>query len=80
MYSKLLQYDITAQSFSKPEKDDGREKLPSEKSSEILRRKIFLRWYLTKLCSDPSKLEYWEYMDKVGYVFILILPTCLHYS
>ncbi|TQB69566.1 hypothetical protein MPDQ_001647 [Monascus purpureus] len=70
MYSKLLEYDITAQSFSKTKKEDGEEKLPSEQSSEILRRKIFLRWYLTKLCSDPSKLEYWEYMDKVGRMHI----------
>lgn len=26
----------------------------------------FLRWYLTKLNSDPSKMEYWAYLNKVG--------------
>lgn len=29
---------------------------------------MFLRWYLTKLNSDPTRMEYWEYLDKVGYV------------
>jgi hypothetical protein len=27
---------------------------------------MFLRAYLNKLCSDPSKMEFWEYLDKVG--------------
>ena len=26
----------------------------------------FLRWYLTKLNSDCTRMEYWEYLDKVG--------------
>lgn len=30
---------------------------------------MFLRAYLTKLCSDPSTMEFWYYLDKVGYVF-----------
>jgi hypothetical protein len=38
----------------------------SENSPQILHRKMFLRGYLNKLCSDPSKMEFWEYLDKVG--------------
>lgn len=45
--------------------------MPDENSPQILHRKMFLRAYLTKLCSDPSKMEFWEYLDKVGYVKFL---------
>ncbi|KAF1928751.1 uncharacterized protein M421DRAFT_420647 [Didymella exigua CBS 183.55] len=31
-----------------------------------MHRKMFLRGYLNKLCSDPSKMKFWEYLDKVG--------------
>lgn len=34
---------------------------------------MFLRGYLSKLCSDPSKLEFWEYMDKVGLMLVALL-------
>ena len=27
---------------------------------------MFLRAYLKKLCSDPTQMEFWEYLDKVG--------------
>ena len=37
-----------------------------EESPQILHRKMFLRGYLNKLCSDPTKMEFWEYLDKVG--------------
>lgn len=77
VYRKLLQYDITARAFttnstsSSPSSDEttatttDNESL-SEDSPQILRRKLFLRAYLNKLCSDPSKMEFWEYLDKVG--------------
>ncbi|KAK3330771.1 Protoglobin-domain-containing protein [Apodospora peruviana] len=70
VYKKLLQYDITARAFqtrstaSESPVDD----LPqlSEESPQILHRKMFLRAYLKKLCSDPARMEFWEYLDKVG--------------
>ena len=70
VYKKLLQYDITARAFQtrstsfKGPLDDT----PTEESPQILHRKLFLRGYLNKLCSDPTKMEFWEYLDKVGYV------------
>jgi hypothetical protein len=39
---------------------------PDEMSPQILHRKSFLRAYLKKLCSDPTQMEFWEYLDKVG--------------
>lgn len=72
IYHKLLQYDITARafmtrstSFSGPLDD-----MPDENSPQILHRKMFLRAYLNKLCSDPSKMEFWEYLDKVGMMHV----------
>ena len=68
VYKKLLQYDITARAFQtrstsfKGPLDD----IPTEESPQILHRKLFLRGYLNKLCSDPTKMEFWEYLDKVG--------------
>lgn len=38
----------------------------TENSPQILHRKMFLRAYLTKLCSDPSEMDFWYYLDKVG--------------
>ncbi|OTA98142.1 hypothetical protein M426DRAFT_70358 [Hypoxylon sp. CI-4A] len=68
VYQKLLQYDITARaletrstSYEGPVDDNL-----NENSPQILHRKMFLRAYLAKLCSDPSTLEFWEYLDKVG--------------
>lgn len=40
--------------------------IPDEDSPQILHRKQFLRAYLKKLCSDPTRMEFWEYLDKVG--------------
>jgi hypothetical protein len=31
---------------------------------------MFLRGYLTKLCSDPSQMEFWQYLDKVGMMHV----------
>jgi len=68
VYAKLLEYDITARVFASR---DSRctidpEEWPTADGSVIMRRKIFLRWYLTKLNSDPNIAGYWEYLDKVG--------------
>ena len=68
VYKKLLKHDITARVFST--RDSRNEENPDhwvgEEDAQIRHRKMFLRWYLTKLNSDPSKMEYWEYLDKVG--------------
>lgn len=68
VYKKLLQYDITARSFAeRGSSHDGRvDEYPSKDSSQIQYRKLFLQGYLQKICSDSSKFEFWEYMDKVG--------------
>lgn len=68
VYKKLLQYDITARAFTTRSTsfEGPLDEIPSENSPQILHRKMFLRAYLTKLCSDPSKMEFWEYLDKVG--------------
>ncbi|KAI1500906.1 Protoglobin-domain-containing protein [Biscogniauxia marginata] len=72
VYHKLLQYDITARAFETrstsyegpvdPNLDDN--------SPQILHRKMFLRAYLNKLCSDPSTMEFWYYLDKVGMMHV----------
>ena len=48
---------------------------PDEMSPQIMHRKLFLRAYLKKLCSDPTQMEFWEYLDKVGYAVPPIPPT-----
>lgn len=70
VYRKLLQYDITARAFTTKNTTQGGEvgEALHEDSPQIVHRKMFLRAYLNKLCSDPSKMEFWEYLDKVGYV------------
>lgn len=47
----------------------------SEDSPQIVHRKMFLRAYLNKLCSDPTQMEFWEYLDKVGYVSLHLCPS-----
>jgi hypothetical protein len=68
VYKKLLQYDITAQTFTTRSTSYSGllDEIPSEDSPQIQHRKTFLRGYLQKLCADPSKMEFWEYLDKVG--------------
>ncbi|KIX08366.1 uncharacterized protein Z518_03022 [Rhinocladiella mackenziei CBS 650.93] len=72
VYKKLLKHDITARVFST--RDSRREENPEywvkEEDAQIRHRKMFLRWYLTKLNSDPSKMEYWQYLDKVGLMHV----------
>lgn len=72
VYKKLLQYDITARAFqTRSTSYEGPvEQVLEEDSPQILHRKMFLRGYLNKLCSDPSKMEFWEYLDKVGMMHV----------
>lgn len=72
VYKKLLQYDITARAFETRSTSYEGPVDPNltETSPQILHRKMFLRGYLTKLCSDPSKMEFWEYLDKVGMMHV----------
>jgi hypothetical protein len=67
VYKKLLQYNIAARAFS------ARSTCYSgpvaaqldENSPQIMHRKILLRGYLTKLCSDPSTMQFWHFLYKV---------------
>ncbi|ORY62110.1 Protoglobin-domain-containing protein [Pseudomassariella vexata] len=72
VYQKLLQYDITARAFETRSTSYEGPVDPNltEDSPQILYRKKFLRAYLAKLCSDPSRLEFWEYLDKVGMMHV----------
>ncbi|OJJ74163.1 hypothetical protein ASPBRDRAFT_119972 [Aspergillus brasiliensis CBS 101740] len=68
VYAKLLEFDITARVFRtrntaiEEEPDD----YPTIDSPTVQRRRQFLRWYMTKLCSDPTKPEFWRYLNQVG--------------
>ena len=46
------------------------DEIPTEDSPQIQHRKAFLRAYLNKLCSDPSRMDFWEYLDKVGMMHV----------
>jgi len=72
VYKKLLQYDITARAFQtrSTSYEGPMDDLPDEDSPQIQHRKLFLRAYLVKLCSDPRELEFWEYLDKVGMMHV----------
>ncbi|KAB5581040.1 Protoglobin-domain-containing protein [Coniochaeta sp. 2T2.1] len=72
LYKKLLQYDITARAFQtrSTSYEGPMDTLPTEDSPQIHHRKLFLRAYLVKLCSDPRELEFWEYLDKVGMMHV----------
>jgi hypothetical protein len=72
VYKKLLQFDITARAFeTRSTSYSGPvDANLNESSPQILHRKMFLRGYLTKLCSDPSRFEFWEYLDKVGMMHV----------
>lgn len=72
VYKKLLQYNITARAFETRSTSYEGPVDPNlnENSPQILHRKMFLRGYLTKLCSDPSTMEFWEYLDKVGMMHV----------
>ncbi|KAI5296360.1 hypothetical protein KEM52_003591 [Ascosphaera acerosa] len=70
VYKKLVETDITARAFHTNNTADETpiEHFVSEDSPQILHRKMFLRMYLLKLCSDPTQLDFWRYLDKVGMV------------
>ncbi|KAF4630998.1 hypothetical protein G7Y89_g7129 [Cudoniella acicularis] len=72
VYKKLLQYDITARAFqTRSTSFEGPlDEVPDENSPQIKHRKMFLRAYLNKLCSDPTQMEFWEYLDKVGMMHV----------
>ncbi|KAI0425272.1 Protoglobin-domain-containing protein [Xylaria sp. FL1042] len=72
VYHKLLQYDITARAFqTRSTSYEGPvDKNLTDDSPIILHRKTFLRAYLNKLCSDPSTMEFWYYLDKVGMMHV----------
>ncbi|KAL2760063.1 hypothetical protein ACRALDRAFT_1079068 [Sodiomyces alcalophilus JCM 7366] len=72
VYQKLLQYDITARAFTTRSTsfEGPLDEHPDEDSPQILHRKKFLRAYLNKLCSDPSRMDFWEYLDKVGMMHV----------
>ena len=71
VYKKMLRYDITSRAFhtrtTTDEKETAEEYL-TEDTPQIKRRKMFLRWYLVRLCQDPNSMDFWRYLDKVGYV------------
>lgn len=70
VYKRLLQHDITSRAFhtrstadeAEPEQDYLHEETPQMK-----RRKMFLRWYLIRLFQDPTSMDFWRYLNKVGY-------------
>lgn len=72
VYRKLLSYDVTARAFeTRSTSFSGpMEAVPDENSPQVQHRKLFLRAYLAKLCSDPTKPEFWEYLDKVGMMHV----------
>jgi hypothetical protein len=72
VYKKLLQYDITARAFETRSTSYSGPVDPNltESSPQILHRKLFLRGYLTKLCSDPTHMDFWAYLDKVGMMHV----------
>lgn len=77
VYKKLLRHDITARVFSTRDSrsEVDPEEWVTEEGPQIRNRKMFLRWYLTKLNTDPTSMEYWEYLDKVGYVVLVAYPN-----
>ncbi|RAH45616.1 protoglobin family protein, partial [Aspergillus brunneoviolaceus CBS 621.78] len=68
LYSKMLEFDITARALRTRNTACHAhvEDLFTIDSPHVERRKIFWKWYLTRLCNDPSQMEYWEYLEKVG--------------
>ncbi|KAH7166427.1 Protoglobin-domain-containing protein [Dactylonectria macrodidyma] len=68
VYQKLLQFDITARAFQvRDTRSEAAFEIElDENSPELLTRKMFLTSYLTKICSDQSKMAFWEYLDQVG--------------
>ncbi|KAL4779602.1 Protoglobin-domain-containing protein [Aspergillus varians] len=72
VYRKLLEYDITARAFHTKDtaSEAPIEDFHTENSPPIIRRKMFLRWYLTKLVTDPMQMDFWRYLNKVGLMHV----------
>ncbi|KAJ5130331.1 uncharacterized protein N7515_006370 [Penicillium bovifimosum] len=69
VYKKILQFDITSRAFhtrTTVDETEPEEDYLNEESPKITRRKMFLRWYLTRLCQDPTTMDFWRYLNKVG--------------
>ncbi|GES63776.1 hypothetical protein AFGD_004294 [Aspergillus terreus] len=84
LYERMLEFDITARALRTrtTTSDSPVDDLFTIDSPQVQRRKIFWKWYLTRFCSDPSQLEYWEYLDKVGRMHtgkILMHPLTIEY-
>ncbi|RJE22088.1 hypothetical protein PHISCL_05594 [Aspergillus sclerotialis] len=84
LYEKMLEFDITARALRTRDtvSDAPVDSYFTIDSPHVQRRKIFWRWYLTRFLSDPSQLEYWQYLEKVGTMHtgqILIHPLTIEY-
>ncbi|THC87978.1 hypothetical protein EYZ11_012578 [Aspergillus tanneri] len=84
LYEKMLQFDLTARALRtrSTSSETQIEDLFTIDSPHVQRRKIFWKWYLTRLCSDPSEPGYWEYLDKVGKMHtgkVLLHPLNIEY-
>ncbi|KAJ5294182.1 hypothetical protein PENANT_c028G09603 [Penicillium antarcticum] len=69
VYKKLLECDITSRAFhtrNTVDETEPEEDYLDEEAPQIKRRKMFLRWYLTRLCQDPTTMDFWRYLNKVG--------------
>ena len=68
VYRKLLQFDVTARAFELRDtrSDEPLKNILEDDSTELQKRKIFLKSYLHKICSDQSQLAFWQWLDQVG--------------
>ncbi|KAB8213232.1 Protoglobin-domain-containing protein [Aspergillus novoparasiticus] len=84
LYEKMLEFDITARALrTRSTASEAQiEDLFTIDSPQVQRRKIFWKWYLTRLCSDPGQPSYWEYLRKVGEMHtgkVLMHPLTIEY-
>ncbi|KAE8328606.1 Protoglobin-domain-containing protein [Aspergillus sergii] len=84
LYEKMLEFDITARALrTRSTTSEAQiEDLFTIDSPQVQRRKIFWKWYLTRLCSDPGQPSYWEYLRKVGEMHtgkVLMHPLTIEY-
>jgi hypothetical protein len=79
VYKKLLKHDVTARVFSTHDSRDDEDPpvWPQDGSPAIQNRKIFLRWYLTRLNQDPSKKEFVCFTPFVFTVLRHSLTICI---
>lgn len=69
VYRKLLECDITSRAFhtqSTVDESPMEQDYLHEDTPQIKRRKMFLRWYLVRLCQDPTSMDFWRYLNKVA--------------